>query len=77
MMFQSERSLAGLRALASPERKSEDQYDYYDYNYYAGFEVLRQPDQTQSDRSTQHKIETQFSGTTSARRERPSQGGSI
>ena len=52
------------RPAESDGRKSEDNYyDYYDYNYYAGFEVLRS--QKQSDKSTRDKIQEQFLGTTS------------
>lgn len=68
----------GLRALGG---KSEDYYDYYDYNYYAGFEVLRKPEKIHSAKSTRHKIQTQFSGTSQAqetpRRARPLQSKSV
>ena len=60
-----------LRALTG--ETGTDDYDVY--NYYAGFEA-RKRGQEQTEKSTRHKIDAQFSGTTSsssssARRPRP------
>merc|ERR1711971_878912 len=52
-----------LRALAGAGEPGTDDYDVY--NYYAAFEA-RKRGQTQSEKSTRHKIEAQFSGTTSS-----------
>ena len=53
-------------------RKSPDYYDNYDYNYYAGFEVLRSeaPAPTAA-KSIQRKIHGQFVGAPGGRDRRP------
>ena len=58
----------------SDDRKSvtgalQDYYENYDYNYYTEFEVLRKQDQ-RADKSIQHKIQQQFTGSTSQSRPR-------
>ena len=50
-----------LRALAGPAETD----DYEVYNYYAGFEP-RKRGREHSEKSTRHKIDAQFSGTTSS-----------
>ena len=51
--------------------KSPDYYENYDYNYYAGFEVLRSDAQAPAPaKSIQHKIRGQFVGTADSGRDR-------
>lgn len=47
--------------------KSPDYYENYDYNYYAGFEVLRSDAQAPAVKSIQHKIHGQFVGSVDRR----------
>lgn len=47
--------------------KSPDYYENYDYNYYAGFEVLRSDAGRAPDKSIQHKIHGQFVGSADRR----------
>lgn len=47
--------------------KSPDYYENYDYNYYAGFEVLRSDAGSAPAKSIQHKIHGQFVGSADRR----------
>lgn len=65
---QKQEQLPAARRSDTSDGKSPDYYENYDYNYYAGFEVLRSDAKPRAPaKSIQHKIHGQFVGSSDRR----------